>query len=374
MNGTTLQRPDEQQLVVSLQELLADRLPQDWNASVEVATQGRDGPDALLSIASPDGQVARLYVETKPSLYPRDAYTLRAQFQRLWPHLAPLDRPNARAADSPLLVLTRFLTPRTREILTSLGVSYADATGNLRIVSTRPPVYVELAGADTNPWVESRPLQSLKGSGSARVVRAVLDFRPPYTLRDLAEAARLPLGTTSRVLGYLVEEALVTRIGRGPIEAADWLAIIRRWSEDYRFLQSNRAQFFLEPRGPKALLTRMRSYGGTYAITGSVAAAQRAQVATPELVSIYVDNIERASTQLELRPATSGANVVLLKPASPVALERTWVADDLTFVALSQVAADLLTAPGRGPTEAEALLEWMQENEDDWRQSRLPAR
>ena len=37
------------------------------------------------------------------------------------------------------------------------------------------------------------------------------------------------------------------------------------------------------------------------------------------------------------------------------------------YVALSQVAADLLTSPGRGPAEAESLLEWMRANETEWR-------
>jgi hypothetical protein len=38
----------------------------------------------------------------------------------------------------------------------------------------------------------------------------------------------------------------------------------------------------------------------------------------------------------------------------------------ITIAALSQIAADLRTSPGRGPNEAEALMQWMQENEDAW--------
>jgi hypothetical protein len=34
---------------------------------------------------------------------------------------------------------------------------------------------------------------------------------------------------------------------------------------------------------------------------------------------------------------------------------------------MSQIAADLLTSPGRGPNEAEVLMQWMQENEAAWR-------
>jgi hypothetical protein len=36
-------------------------------------------------------------------------------------------------------------------------------------------------------------------------------------------------------------------------------------------------------------------------------------------------------------------------------------------VAPSQAAVDLLTAPGRGPEEGRALLDWMEKNESDWR-------
>jgi hypothetical protein len=39
----------------------------------------------------------------------------------------------------------------------------------------------------------------------------------------------------------------------------------------------------------------------------------------------------------------------------------------ITIAALSQIAADLMTSPSRGPNEAEALMQWMQENEDAWR-------
>ena len=34
---------------------------------------------------------------------------------------------------------------------------------------------------------------------------------------------------------------------------------------------------------------------------------------------------------------------------------------------VTQVLLDLMTGPGRGPAEAEALLEWMRDNEDRWK-------
>ena len=65
----------------------------------------------------------------------------------------------------------------------------------------------------------------------------------------------------------------------------------------------------------------------------------------------------------------AGANVLLVEPFSPVLMRRSESRDGLRCAALSQVAADLLTSPGRGPAEAEALIAWMQEDEDAWRQT-----
>ena len=50
-----------------------------------------------------------------------------------------------------------------------------------------------------------------------------------------------------------------------------------------------------------------------------------------------------------------------------IVFERTSTKGGVTVAALSQVAADLLTSPGRGPNEAEALMDWMQQNEGAWR-------
>jgi len=82
-------------------------------------------------------------------------------------------------------------------------------------------------------------------------------------------------------------------------------------------------------------------------------------VAPPRLTAIYVDNPKRAADQLGLRPAERGGNVLLAEPFDPVVFERTTETDHLAYAALPQVAADLLTSPGRGPSEAEELLEWM---------------
>ena len=82
---------------------------------------------------------------------------------------------------------------------------------------------------------------------------------------------------------------------------------------------------------------------------------------------LYVRDIAAAATLLELRPTTTGANVALASSDYDVVFERTQVVDGLRLAAVSQVAVDLLTGPGRNPSEAEALLDWMESNEPAWR-------
>ena len=59
--------------------------------------------------------------------------------------------------------------------------------------------------------------------------------------------------------------------------------------------------------------------------------------------------------------------MAILTPFDDIVFERTSTKGGVTVAALSQVAADLLTSPGRGPNEAEALMDWMQQNEGTWR-------
>jgi hypothetical protein len=375
MTGTLTDLPapsTERELLASLEAILADKVPKGWSVSVDREpsgrTQGQWRPDALLVVEAPNKAKARLAVEVRASLYPRDAYALSSELGSLWlrPPVPKGRIPTVDDVDG-VLVVSRFLTERTRSMLEKLGFSYADATGNLRIATRVPPLFIEISGADANPWAEDRPLRSLRGPASARVVRALLDFQPPYPLRLLAEMAELPLGSASRVVSLLVSEALVERTGRGPIEGVDWKGLLRRWSQDYSLLEANRSKFFLEPRGPKALLARLMELEGPYAVTGSLAASRRAEVAPAALAAVYVWNIDKVASRLGLRIAPSGGNVVLVEPLADVAFERTWDQEAITYAALSQVAVDLMTSPGRGPAEAEALIEWMEENEDAWR-------
>ena len=80
-------------------------------------------------------------------------------------------------------------------------------------------------------------------------------------------------------------------------------------------------------------------------------------VAPPRLAVVYVEDLERATSELELRSTDSGANVLLIEPVDAGSFAGAAREDGIAFAAVSQVAADVLMSPGRGPQEAEELID-----------------
>ena len=159
--------------------------------------------------------------------------------------------------------------PRARTILRDRGVGYIDTTGNVRIEASTPGLFISADGVDRDPWPRDHKLQSLRGRGAARAVRAIVDTIPPYGVRELAQATSVSAPTLSRVLDLLEREAIVTRV-RGAVSAVDWQGAIRRWTEDYDQTESNTSTVALEPRGLTALEKKLRTTKLRYVATGGV--------------------------------------------------------------------------------------------------------
>jgi hypothetical protein len=345
-----------------LAEELRKRLPRSWE--FDLRQEPRDGrwrPDALLRLEAPDGTSAQLLVEAKTTLNARDV-----------PHiLGRLDAARSEATAERFarpMVIGRYIAPRPRAMLTEAGASYMDATGNLRLEVDRPAVFLEASGVDSDPWRgPDRETSSLRGRPAARVVRALVDFRPPIGIRELSNRSGASLGSTSRTVDFLDREALVERGGRGTITAVDWRNLLARWSEEYSFQDSNQVRPALEPRGLERLLERLAEYEGRYAITGALSARRVSEVAAPRMATIFTPEPEQLADVLGLRSGEGAANVLLARPFDDVVFDRGRIADHVSYAAYSQTAVDLLGGPGRDPAEGEALIEWMAANEGDWR-------
>jgi hypothetical protein len=256
-------------------------------------------------------------------------------------------------------VVSPFLTRSTRDRLRAENLNFLDLTGNIRLILTRPGLFVETQGSDRDPWPKQQPGRSLRGAKAARIVRALCDFAPPFPISELAGKANVDISYASRLVEWLSREALLERRRRGPVDSVDKAALIRRWAQDYEVLSTNDARAYLDPRGVENLV-RSLSEGavrGRYAITGSIAANRIAPIAPARLAMLYVDDIESAAAALQVRSTETGGNVILLGPFDDVVFERTWQDAGLILVAVSQAAVDLMTGPGRAPSEANVILE-----------------
>jgi hypothetical protein len=348
----------ETSLIEDVETRLRQRLPKTWRVQIRREPRGRTRPDALLNVLSPNGTEAIIAIESLGASTARYLRFIMETMRRL-----ATEMPSATC-----MAVAPYLSPRARDALRSDGYAYADATGNFYLALDEPPVFIEMIGANRDPWPEDKPLQSLRGPGAGKAVRAFCDFKPPYGIRELARRAEMAAPTLSRVADLLEREGVVVRErSRGPIVSVNWAEAIRIWSRDYSFTGSNKTSTWLEPRGIEALEQKLRDSSLAYALTGSLAASILAPVTVPRLAAIYSDQPEALARNLELRPAETGGNVLLAEPFDSVVFTRGFEEGRLRFAACSQVAADLLTGPGRWPAEGEELLLWMAENERTWR-------
>ena len=354
---------------------LRRRLPPDW--SLERLGQGLPvGPggsrvDAVLALTDPQGDSATVIVETKGQpLEARAVSSLLYQSQRLLDDNIEVRDPNGSRC---FMVIAPFLGPSAKERLADAGISYADATGNMRVVTGRPAVFIETEGAVRNPWRENVPLRSLQGRRSARVVRAFLDYRPPYGTRELATLSGNAPASISRVAELLERDAIIERASpRGAIVSVDWKRLLHRWAVDYDFSAANRMIPCLEPRGLPRLFQKLREAKFDYAVTGSFAGNRYAPLAEPRLATVYVADLGEAMNRLGLRPADTGGNVLIGQPFDSVAFDRTEREDGHNLRPGDAGGGGPDDGTRAGPAEAEGLIEWMAVNEEAWRLPSMP--
>ena len=351
-------------LLTLVNRALTTRLPAGWSLESGAKTTYGSGsrPDAVVTMTAPDGTSAALLVEVKQRLDSVRGTRLAAE--RLENHLREA---RDRGMDACGVLVASYVSPASRKLLIERGIGFVDATGNVRVACDSPALFVDGEGASRDPMPRPSRLQSLKGSAAGAAVRALVDFVPPYGIRELAERVTVSAATLSRVVELLERDGLVERKTRGPVERLDWEGAIRRWTADYGVTETNRYAGYLEPRGMDALAGKLRGTEHSYALTGSMGLPDDVSIAPARLAMVYTPDVVELASALDLRPTDGGTNVLLLEPFDDVVFARTSQQRGVVTVACSQLAADLLTGPGRAPAEGDELLMWMKDDEDAWR-------
>jgi hypothetical protein len=289
--------------------------------------------------------------------------------------------------DAAVLVISAWISPRSRQTLDDLGYGYLDLTGNVSFRLTRPMIRIRLDGAriDPSPATSQHP-RLLKGLKAGRLVRALTDVTPPYTATHLADATKLSAAYISRLLESLEDQAIISRRGRA-ITDVEWNSLLRARAESYDLLKAGTVASFAATQGLDMVLNRIRNQqahnepSGRVAVTGPVAAAKVSPITVGGQLILYLEvdpthpdpqeAIDTFSRSLRLLPSAQGGNVLLLTGDDPVIFTGTRLIDGVPHVALSQLALDSLSGPGRMPAEAEEILDHMSRNMADWRLASL---
>lgn len=326
---------------------LAKMLPRGYSVALSSLTRPASKGDTWIVIRGKAKQRVLCRVVTRRRLEPRDLGPIAADAARI---------------RNPALLVSPYLSPSVRERLRGFGIGHWDLAGNVRIAIDDIDLCVEHSSRAVATKSGDRGIRSLCGEMAGRIVRALVDLRPPYPLASLAEQARVESAYASRVVAYLGESGMLKRKPRGAIDEVDWQEILRRWSLDSPFGSRGEVAPFVAGRGQPDLLARLASSGFLHAITGSSAFARLASHPDPEKVVMYVDDCAAAVDQFGLHPAERGADVVLVKPADRSVFHRSYERDHLRYVSPSLMAADLEDEP-----TFERCLTWMAKHESDWR-------
>lgn len=252
-----------------------------------------------------------------------------------------------------VLVVAPWLSPRARELIERRDLSYLDLAGNVLVRAFRPMLYVRLHGADVDPRPPERGVIGLRGPRINGLIRLLVDATPPYRAREVAAAAGLSESYVSRALRSMQEQDLIQR--RGPVIDVDWAELLRQRSGQYSLLGDNRSRAFVA-KNPRELVVHIR--GEEAVVTGPYAVDEGGQL------ELYVPDARTFARAHQLQPAKTGANVLLLEPASTSQVARSRCVDGVRHAGYSQLVQDLLS--GSLPDAGEELLDRLAEA-PDWR-------
>ena len=132
-------------------QAIRQRLPPGWDLTEQLSS-GKDRLrfDGALVLADPQGLAANIAAEVKRRpVEARDVSILADRWARVLP--SQTQETQGSDGDAILMVVAPFLGPSAKDRLAEAGISFADATGNIRLVSSRPAVFIEAFGSTPKP-------------------------------------------------------------------------------------------------------------------------------------------------------------------------------------------------------------------------------
>ncbi len=258
-----------------------------------------------------------------------------------------------------------YVSPKAAAVCREAGVGYLDIAGNCSLALDN--IYVERIG-HPNPFSARRDLRSLYYPKAERVLRTLLNHpAQTWALQDLAAAADVSIGHAHKVKEKLLDLEWVAQ-DPGGLQMIEPMETLDRWAENYDFTRNEVHAFYSldMPETESRLAGVCESLGTRCSLTQFSGAERVAPYVRYQRASAYVsDRHEEVARRLGLRPVSSGANVLLLRPYDEGVYYGSRIVGTSPVVSDVQLYLDLVASPARG-AEAAAHLR-TQEIEPAWK-------
>ena len=350
----------EGQLLAGFLEALQE-LPEVRADSCGIEKQG--GPDRGLDArvdVRVGGNVARVLIQVKKTVFPRDArqalWQIR-EFSRGW--LASEEERQA-----VFVLVAQSISPGARELLRNERVGYYDSGGSLFLPAGNIYVYVD----KPPPRSLSRSIRSVFSGRRAQVLHAVLlGDREWFGVKDIAQLARVSPATASQVLTELERFDWVVSRGQGPGKERHLQepgALLDAWVNQLAVLRPLSLGRYFVPSAPaEGLMGKFAEVCAAskaeYAITHEAAAQAYApylstvsQVRCRLLAGPAVDGVLGA---LDARVVDQGANLAIIEARSPGELMYREFVNGIWLASAVQVYLDLMRSEGHAREMARHL-------------------
>jgi len=300
-----------------------------------------------------------LLVEVKRYGYPRDLHQAVRHLESAKNNLPK----NMRASLIVPLVLAESISPGARILLREQGVGYCDQGGSLYISAPGLLLWLDRPA----PKFGERRIRSLFSGRRAQVLIGLMRHRQEWiNVAGLAKIAHVSTATASETLSELEKYEWVDVRGRGPSKERylrDPAGLLDAWAIAPRLARYTQSRWYRYSATTDSVIREMAhqldEFGIDYALTMECGANLLAPYLTAmsqlHIVISPSRSPESVAEQLNLKPATEGANVLLLQSRSQAALlfrekvNEVFVADPVL------VYLDLIGASGRSKEAADHL-------------------
>lgn len=307
-----------------------------------------------LSVA---GKFFVLLVETKKSVFPRDARQLIWKFEAA----APPD-PGIGSGRFLAVVAAESISPGARELLLGAGVGFYDGGGSLCIPVAGAYIYIDRPPSK----VLGKSMRTLFSGRRTQVLHALLvQHEHWFGVRELATLAMVSPATASQVLVELERLDWVESRGQGPGKQRhlqDPAAVLDEWAKHLAAVRPPvRRRYYVPGTKAETLLARIGGAFDSHAAQYAISHEAAAQRHTPFLSNIsqvrawvLPDSRAHAAIRaLDARDVTEGANFMVMEAGTPGDLLFREQVGGLWLASHVQIYLDLLRGEGRSREMAE---------------------